>query len=186
MSKIELRARQKALLAAQSGDELSTGSERACARLLSTPFFASAFCIMVYSPLPDEVDCTLIARECLRTGRTVCVPRIDWDEKELAPARIFSWPQDLVPGRHGICEPAGDMPPVSVGTVELVVVPGLAFDRNRMRLGRGGGFYDRFLARNDLRATKAGLGFDIQLLSELPVEPHDSRLDIVVVETEVV
>jgi 5-formyltetrahydrofolate cyclo-ligase len=185
MNKVELRARYKALLAAQSEEQRIAGSELACGRLLSTPFFASAFCIMVYSPLPEEVDCSLIARECLRTGRTLCVPRIDWDESELIPARVFSWPQDLVAGRKGVREPAEDMPLVSVGTIDLVVVPGLAFDRNRMRLGRGGGFYDRFLARNDLRATKAGLGFDLQLLSELPAEPHDSRLDSVVVESEI-
>ena len=167
-------------------DDLAASSLSACARMLATPWFTGAHVIMLYAPIERELDVTLLAKECERTGRRVVAPRANWEDKSLEPAMVHRWESDWEIGRYGIRQPKADAQPMLPGEIDLIVVPGLAFDRNRMRLGRGAGLYDRFLARADVRGAKIGIGFDWQLLSALPANDHDQRLDAVVVESEVV
>ncbi len=180
--RLQLRERGQAM----SENERSSASELTCARMLDTPWFQSAQVIMLYAPTEYELDVTLLARECERTGRRVVVPQTNWEEKSLQPALVDRWdgPWDVI--RYGIRQPPASATAVSAYQIDLVVVPGLAFDRHRMRLGRGAGLYDRFLGQADVRAAKIGIGFDWQLLPEIPVFDHDQRLDGVVVESEVI
>ncbi|MFI3269579.1 MAG: 5-formyltetrahydrofolate cyclo-ligase, partial [Rikenellaceae bacterium] len=83
-------------------------------------------------------------------------------------------------GRFGILEPSGSTP-VAASQIDVMIVPGVAFTRDGRRLGRGRGYYDRYLARPDFRATTMGVGFSHQLLRELPTEPHDRTLDRIVI-----
>jgi len=92
---------------------------------------------------------------------------------------------DLVAGAFGVREPGAGARRIEVAALEVLLVPGLAFDETGMRLGRGGGFYDRLLALPDLRARLVGVCFEVQVLPELPVEAHDRAVDAVVTENGV-
>ncbi len=93
-------------------------------------------------------------------------------------------PTELVRARHGVREPAPELASTPLGELEVLVVPGLAFDRSGVRLGRGGGYYDRSLggASVDTRPRTVGVAFACQCVDELPTATHDLRVDTIVTE----
>jgi 5-formyltetrahydrofolate cyclo-ligase len=105
--------------------------------------------------------------------KTVLLPRIEGDRLEL---HEVSGPEDLVEGKFGIAEPRADTPRAGA-EADFILVPGLAFDPQGGRLGRGGGFYDRFLA--GFRGVKVGVCFAELVVDEIPMEAHDIRMDFV-------
>jgi 5-formyltetrahydrofolate cyclo-ligase len=113
-----------------------------------------------------------------RLGARVLLPVIPQEGRELG------WAVDtgrLVPGRFGLLEPVGPrLGPTAIGTAAVVVVPALAVSRDGVRLGRGGGYYDRALRHARPDAVLVALVFDDELVDDLPVEPHDRRVDAVV------
>lgn len=130
--------------------------------------------IMLYYSLPDEVNTHGLISEL--TGKTVLLPRVkDNEEMEV---RIYSEAAGLSVGKYGIMEPCG---PVFNGydDIDLVIVPGMAFDRQGHRLGRGKGYYDRFLPQLK-RAYKIGICFDFQVMESVPTEPTDISMDEVI------
>lgn len=119
--------------------------------------------------------------ESWRKGKKVFVPRIDPGLKRMRMVQIENL-ESLKPGRYGILEPApGSGRPGDPGDLDLAVVPGMAFDREGGRLGRGKGYFDRFLQEAG-RAYKIGLAFKFQLVEKVPCEAHDVRVDEVLTE----
>jgi 5-formyltetrahydrofolate cyclo-ligase len=131
-----------------------------------------------YAAMADELDLSDLHRACWAAGRGVILPRV------AGPGRL-TWhriigPQELAPGAYGISEPVVGVPAVAVPTGATIFVPGVAFTRAGERLGQGGGFYDRWLAeRPDLLVI--GVGFTCQLVAEMASEPHDRRVDGLVI-----
>lgn len=179
--KADLRDRVKALLAAIPEGTWASKSAAAAARLIALPAFAAAKVVMMYCPIQREIDPAAAARAAFAGGKTVCLPRVDWVDGTMQPARIDAWGAGLSTGKNGIREPAGSAPLVSVPSIGLVLVPGLAFDSAGGRLGRGSGFYDRFLT--GLAAFKVGACLDEQVVDAVPMGPKDVRLDAVVTPT---
>lgn len=169
-----------------SAVDRAAASELACARLIGTPWFASARTVMLYAPMETELDISLVAKECRRTGRMVALPAVDWGGGTMTARRVDDWGRVLVVGKHGVQEPRGDTPIVEPEDLDLIVVPGLGFGRDRTRLGRGGGFYDRFLSGASIRAAKVGMGFSWQVLASVPTTDSDVTLDGVVTERDVI
>jgi len=141
---------------------------------------------MLFISTPIEIDLTLLLETSLAERKVVCLPRMDWAAREMTPIAVITsqFPREV--RKYGIVEPKGDHI-VAMIDLDLVVVPGLAFDTKGGRLGRGGGFYDRFLAgfRESARSSAkvCGLCFDVQLIPEVPSEPHDVLLDAVITES---
>ena len=154
-------------------------SGQACELLLSLAEYAKAETIMAYIPLPDELDIEPALNTAWGNGKTVVMPRIIWEEHELKPIVTHNLDSDLMAGRHGLREPAGDQE-VGLEDIDLVIVPAVGFDRRGHRMGRGGGFYDRFLARGALEARTVGITFEEQVLEELPVLSHDQKVQMIV------
>jgi 5-formyltetrahydrofolate cyclo-ligase len=153
------------------------------ARLETLPVFQRARCIQTYVALRPEVDTHGLIRRLLRAGKQVAAPRIA-SGQELQQYRLNDF-SELQVGAFGILEPPPDpsrraMP----AQFDLVLVPGLAFDRTGNRLGAGQGYYDRFLA--GIAAPKIALAFAFQIIEQIPVEPHDQRIDMIVTENEVI
>ncbi len=135
--------------------------------------------VAVYAPLGTEVDSLEIARRVeARAGRVV-FPRAVPGERRLVFARCNL--EDLVRGPLGAHEPPGHAPAVALDEVDCVIMPGVAFSEDGVRLGRGGGYYDATL-RAMPRAARVGVAFDVQIVPTLPREPHDAPLDAVVTE----
>ena len=139
---------------------------------------------MAYIPLPDELDISPIIHQAWQQSKAVAMPRIIWESHELRPIVTVNLESDLMASRHGLREPAGNEE-VRLEEIDLVIVPAVGFDRRGHRMGRGGGFYDRFLARGQLRARTVGITFGQQLLDELPVLSHDRQVDMIVTDAEV-
>lgn len=184
--KQELRRRTRKATEALPQEEAQRRSRRVCRRLFELPVFSPARAVMLYAPMPGEVDISPFTRRCLDLGKRVCIPRVDWTNLRLIPAQIRNHELDLVSDRHGVQVPRDACPEVHVEDLDLVIVPGVAFDPSGARLGRGRGFYDRFLAEPLLRATTCGAGFALQLVPELPVEPHDARLRFIATEDRLI
>ncbi len=147
--------------------------------------WARAGVVMLYAADEGEPDLDGLIGLGVAAGKTVCVPRVDWEGKRLIPAAVGS-PADLEPDRHGIRVPTGTCASVSPELVELLVVPGVGFDRSGNRLGRGGGFYDRFLAERSaegsMRMVVIGACFAAQVVGRVPSGIHDRRVDGLVTE----
>lgn len=160
-----------------------------CARVASEPFFTRAEVVMVYLPIPGEVDITGLALRAFQEGKTVCVPRVDWRAGHMMAMEIRSLDDQFVEERRGVKQPSGGRP-VCSDEIDLVLTPGLAFDAMGRRLGRGGGFYDRFLADPLLRrgglTTTCGVGFEFQVIDQVPTLGHDMRMDAVVTERRLI
>ncbi len=156
-------------------------AEELASRVLALPEVTSAKVVMAYVSLPDEAPTSEILPALLREGKILLLPRVKGEEIE--PVRVTDLSRDLAPGYAGIAEPASWLEPWK-GRVDALILPGLAFDEQGTRLGRGGGHYDRLLAR--LETTRIGLATEAQLLSHLPSEPHDARVHVLVTEARVI
>ncbi len=170
----DLLARRKHL-AAETCLSLSLQIQRF---LLQTLEFQSATVIALYSPVFNEVFTEEILRESLAGGKQVLYPRVRGCELEFVRIATI---HELMPGSFGVLEPTGSeilLP----GQIDMVVVPGVGFDRRGGRLGYGKGFYDRALKAFDRPGCLVGLCFELQLLETLPVESHDVRMDMLITE----
>ena len=137
--------------------------------------------ILFYDPLPDELDVWPLLVEALNSGREVCLPRYLPDEDCYVASRLGNLELDLRPGKFGIRETCASCPVIPLNQLDLVLVPGIGFDLNGHRLGRGQGYYDRLLPA--VRGTKCGLAFDRQIATEIPAESHDITIDYLVTPT---
>ncbi|MBL7134391.1 MAG: 5-formyltetrahydrofolate cyclo-ligase [Phycisphaerae bacterium] len=181
--KHHLRTDMKAALGAMPAGTAAELSRAACESLLALAEYQQARSVMLYAPIAGEVDCRPIAVAAWKDGKTVLLPRVTWAERHMVAVPVDSLNHPVVTGRNSLREPEGE--PWPVERIDLIVVPGLAYDRLGNRLGRGGGFYDRFLARATLAAHTCGLAFSIQMVRELPVHPNDYPVKVLVTDKEV-
>ncbi len=183
--KSDLRARMRPKLAAMSASQRHEASAAACRRLMELEAFAHASMVMLYLPLAREVDLTPVAIRCFQTGKTVCVPRVDWEHKDMDAVGVTSFDDHVMEvDEHGLRTPRDGSPLVPT-LIDLVVVPGLAFDTECRRLGRGGGFYDRFLGRLRPETITIGLAYDVQIVDAVPAGERDLSVDLVVTDRRV-
>lgn len=143
--------------------------------LESHPAFQRAQTLLLYHSLKDEVQTHAFIERWSRKKRIV-LPVVMGDELEL---RCYTSPADLSIGTYGIAEPIGE-PFTDYATIDLVVVPGVAFDAVGHRLGRGKGYYDKLLPL--IPAMKIGICFPFQFITEVPVEPFDICMDAIIAE----
>lgn len=160
--------------------ERDAWSSAICRQILPLEGFRNARTVMVYLADGQEPDLEQVMQAALASGVAIAAPRIDWKAKSIIPCRVRSPATDIVPGLHGLTEPAPHCSPVPPGSIDLILVPGVAFDTAGNRLGRGGGFYDRFLALGELRALRVGVAFDFQIVPDVPAQAHDACMDLIV------
>lgn len=177
-----LRTELIALRARLSQDDRHEKSLAISARLEDVPAFRAARTVALYAPLGTEVDSADVARRLSARGARVVYPRSLVSERRLVFSRCE--PEDLVRGPLGAREPPEGLPAVDPGEIDCVVMPGVAFSLEGLRLGRGGGYYDVTL-RSLPRAARVGVAFDLQVVPAVPREPHDAPLDAVVTEARV-
>lgn len=150
-------------------------------KLFAIPEFQRARTILFYASFDGEVDTFEMMTRSLKLGKNVALPTILSEEKKILPTLIHNCEKDLEHGPYGIKQPrpsAGAA--ISPDKIDLCIVPGLAFDRRNHRLGRGAGYYDRFLADLSRRTPTVGLAFDFQVVAVLPNQEHDVPLDRVI------
>ena len=152
------------------------GDQFSCEVLLHHPRSATSHTVLAYSALPDEVPTQALIDQLAEQGKMVLLPRvISNTDMEL---RRYTGLQDLQEGAFGIMEPCGELF-TDYGQIDVAVIPGMAFDAEGRRLGRGRGYYDRFLSRVPF-IYKIGLCFGFQLVEEVPTDENDIRMDLII------
>ncbi len=180
-SKTAVRRMLRDRLDAISTVERHSRSLSATSWLTRTDEFINARVVMIYLSTPEEMDTASLALRCWQAGKTVVAPKVFWDQKRMLPVEISSLTTGMIQPRPGISEPLSGKP-VPIDLIDLVVVPGVGFTPTGHRLGRGLGFYDRFLAQPDFIGRSCGLAFEDQIVDELPVLDHDVPLSMLVSE----
>ena len=174
MDKKELRRSIRERKRAMTEEEIVTRSEALGKAFVSSPLYQQADTVYGYLPYNQEVRTVSMLEQALRDGKKVAVPKVIGDEM------VFIYLEDLTQvekGYAGIPEPVADGP-VAQDKTALVLMPGLAFDRDGHRIGYGGGFYDKFLQREPEHPTLA-LCYEFQMLPHLETEEHDIPVDCV-------
>lgn len=149
-------------------EQILRDSHTICGRLTGLPEFSQASWIYLYIDCRNEVMTGEIFREAMNMGKQVAAPKVEG--KEMVFYRI-SGEEDLEPGYFGIREPRQGLPAAD-GSNGFMVMPGVAFDRKKGRVGYGGGFYDRYLAAHPNLFT-AAVAFEFQLFDQVPREETD-------------
>jgi 5-formyltetrahydrofolate cyclo-ligase len=141
--------------------------------------------ILLYVSYGNEVNTHHLIQKALENGRTICVPISDIKTRTLHIAHLISW-DDLAPGAYGILEPKKDKQRfVSLDHIDLIIVPGVAFDRKGNRLGHGKGYYDWLISQIP-NVYSIGLAFSFQIVERIPVEPKDRAVDLIITEHDII
>jgi 5-formyltetrahydrofolate cyclo-ligase len=162
-------------------------SRQIFARLTALPQYARAHTLMLYLDVRSEVRTQWFVPDAWNAGKQVVVPYCENGQLELYPLSSFD---ELEPATMGVLEPRPELRrrgdrKINPTELDLIIAPGLAFDRRGGRLGYGKGYYDRFLHQIRGDAAKLAVCFECQLFAEIPVLSHDIRMDVVVTENSV-
>jgi 5-formyltetrahydrofolate cyclo-ligase len=167
-----------------SPEERAALSHAVAERVVVLDAFVRARTVALYAPMGAEVDTAEIARIGASLGKRLAYPRLLEGDRALGFAACHA--DALLPGALRTREPPPGAPAISPGEIDLVLVPGVAFDARGRRLGRGRGHYDATLAGLPASARRVGLAFELQIMSVIPQERHDALLDVIVTEARVI
>lgn len=184
-NKSDARAHFKSILKSIDAETRRAHSHRAAELLAQTPEFQSADVVMIFLSMEDEIDTCQVALLAWEANKTVVAPHIAWNARKLTPVELRSLSDAESNAGQSWKDHPFDGKPMPIEEVDLVLVPALAYSKDGHRLGRGLGFYDRFLTEFNFRGTSCGFGFDFQLADSLPIEAHDARLKMLVTEGRV-
>ena len=164
-----------------TAEQMADASARIRRRMADLPEWQQASTVLLFLSMPDEVDTLPIVADALAAGKTVAVPKVDTRRKVMDACVLRDLDRGLAPGVFGILEPvAAEI--VEPAAIDLILVPARGFDRRGNRLGRGGGYYDRYMSQPAFHALRCGIAFAAQLLDALPHDPHDLPVHLLVTE----
>ena len=181
-----IAARQK-----MASDDRAEFSRAITSRILDLPPYQSAACVLGYMSFGAEFATGAWVQQALRDGKQVLLPRVNGSTKQLELYRIGDLQHDVAPGLWDIPEPLQDrcVRVDALEQVDFILLPGVAFARDGSRLGYGGGFYDKLLARINQGEGKPALvaaAFSLQLVKEIPQEATDRKVEWLLTENEVI
>lgn len=189
MSKIEKQKLREKLVqrrAKLSPEEIAEGSQGVLELVRAMPEWQCAKEVLIYWPIQGELDVEPLVRELWDRGVRVLMPRCRPDAFGEMDIACAACEDDLMEGTFSIMEPDSEKcPPLDTCCPDIAIVPAVCFDRRGYRLGYGGGYYDRLLASSDMKCSLViGVGYDFQLVEQLPTQPWDMPVDIVCTEEE--
>ncbi len=182
--KASLRRAMRELRARIDPDDAAHWSARLVERLASLDDLAHAQTVCAYLAGAGEPDLDPLLETLIAQGRTVCVPIVHWQSGQMEAGVLDSLEAARI-RRHGIREAPEHARRLAPDELDMVIVPGLAFDASGNRLGRGGGFYDRFLSRMRPQTPVVGVCFECQVVHSVPTDRHDRPVDRVVTDRRV-
>ena len=176
--KSDIRMSIKDLKKNITAEERTRFSEQIRCRIEQLPEFKQAKTILLYHSLPDEADTSSFLR-LWKEDKRLLLPAVKGDNLII---RNYH-PEKLKTGRYGIIESQGDRI-TDLSVIDMIIIPGVAFDKKRNRLGRGKGYYDRLLSQ--VETCKIGICYDCQITDFLPVEKHDIPMDYIITESGII
>lgn len=185
-AKDKFRRMAREMILAMSKEQRRDKSLKAVSKLKGLEEFSRARCVMTYVYKEDEIDTIGLIADMLKSGKKVVVPVVNKESRELIPCGISSL-EELNVGTFGVMEPdLKNARIVGIDEIDLVVAPGRAFDKHCNRLGRGKGYFDRFLKKTGRKKRVIGLAFSEQVFDNIPVDEKDVKVDIVVTESDII
>ena len=173
-AKAALRKQVRGELKKMTPEEQSAASARGRTMLQEQSLWKESRSVLFFAPLQGELDILPLVTEALSAGKLVALPRFDAEANGYIACQIKDLMQDVRTGYLGIREPVERCNKATVDRLDLILVPGVAFDLHGHRLGRGKGCYDQLLTI--LRGVTCGVAFDRQIVDQIPVAPHDITL----------
>jgi 5-formyltetrahydrofolate cyclo-ligase len=184
MDKNQIRKKISKIRDSQKEEEILRKSKIIGEKLFSLLEFKNSSYVMFYSSIRSEVRTDFMIERAIKDGYKVFLPKTNIEIKELIPLRVKNL-KELERGAYNILEPKLSAEKIDVDMLEIIIVPGVAFDENCYRIGYGGGFYDRFLKKVK-NAKKIGLAYELQIIPEIPKEKNDVKLDIIITEKRII
>lgn len=183
--KKELRVVMKKKLAALSDEERREKSAALLARVLKSKAYKKAKCVLGYASFGTEVSTDALLDQILKDGKRLALPRLSPFDNTLVIHEVTDLATQLDVNKFNIREPRANLPIVKLKQIQLILVPGLAFDEYGNRLGRGLGCYDKLMIDAEPKTKLIGLAFDIQILGEfeIPSDSHDFPVDLILTES---
>jgi 5-formyltetrahydrofolate cyclo-ligase len=182
--KRELRARILHDRDTRPAADRATASASIAATLSMREDFASSGTVLLTFPFGSEWDTRALLAAALARDKTVALPRVNSSTRMLDLCAVTRLERDVVPGYRGIPEPCAHCAPLDAASIDWVLVPGVAFDRDGRRIGYGGGFYDRLLPLLRADAHRVAGAFELQLVERVPAAPHDVAVGAIVTEAQ--
>ncbi|MDR5586229.1 MULTISPECIES: 5-formyltetrahydrofolate cyclo-ligase [Clostridium] len=152
-------------------------------KFLKSKFYSQCRNIFVYISYDSEIDTKTIIRKALEDGKNIYVPRTNYNTKLMEAVKISSL-ENLIKDKHGILQPTESGLAVELEEIDLIIMPGVAFDNNGGRMGYGGGFYDRYMSKCSKNIQKISLAYDFQILDNVPMDSHDTRVNSIITENK--
>lgn len=170
-----------------SKEELEFKSKSICDYLFNSDDYRNSSVIMAYIDFRNEVQTESLIKKALSDGKKVVIPISVVDTKQLILSELIDYDEELESGAYGILEPKEEfVRETDAKLVDLVLIPGVAFDKKGYRIGYGAGYYDRFLERVRPEIPKLALGFDLQMVEHAYPDAHDFPVDSVITESGVI
>lgn len=186
MSKENVRKEILVVRKVLSTEELIEKSKSVTERFLSTDLYKNANTIMAYIDFRNEVQTEKIIKTAIADGKRIVIPISIVETRQLVLSEIINYDSELEAGAYGILEPKEEyLREVKPEIVDLVLIPGVAFDERGYRVGYGAGYYDRFLERVRTDASKIALAFELQMVDYAHEDSHDVPVDIIITEDRV-
>lgn len=153
--------------------------------LINSREYKNAKTIFVYVSYNDEVYTHDIIVKAIKDGKKVCVPKVISKQQGMCAIEIKAL-EDLKPGAYGILEPDSTSEKIDESEIDLILLPGLAFDESGGRLGYGGGFYDRFLRKTRFDVQKIGLAYELQIVENVVIEDFDEKVEKIITNAKII
>ena len=187
MRKQELRNEIRRAIDALSEDYREKASAVICSKILSSDEYRTCRTILLYVPLPDEVDITPVIEQAIRDRKEVALPVIDGSQMIFRRVDTL-WKGKLKAGALNVAEPIDTCNELVLSSRKnvLIITPGRAFSTQGVRLGRGAGYYDRFFSSEGAEGVRIAAAFDLQITDMVPYEPHDLPVHIIYTESRTI
>ena len=170
-----------------SKDMLITKSDLIAKHLFNTDFYKASKYIMTYIDFRNEVKTEEIIKKSLAYEKNIIIPISVVKTRELILSKLLDYDNELEAGTYGILEPKPQfIRKVAHKVIDLVLIPGVAFDKRGFRIGYGAGYYDRFLKKLDKSVPKVALAFDLQLVSHVEEGKYDIAVDYIITESGII
>lgn len=187
LRKEDIRREMTSLRNKLTKEQVDFLSQKIISTLVKLPVFKSSQNIMLYLSFGNEVNSFNLIELCKEQGKKVIVPFCIKEGRQIVPTEIKNVEEDLVRAKFGYLQPKKELvKPVDTQEIDLIILPGLAFDRGCYRISYGGGYYDRFLGKLNFSIPTIGLIYDFQLIDLAPIEEHDIPVDYVVTDKRII
>lgn len=173
---------------AMTNEEVTSLSKDIIAKIKKIPIYQNSKTIMMYLSFGNEVDSSELINDCLEDGKRVVVPFCVKKDMSIIPTEIKDLNMDTTEADNGYIQPKKDsLKPVDISEIDLIILPGIAFDRKGYRVGFGEGYYDRFLGKLNFEIPTIGVAYDFQIIeSFIKMRDYDIPVDYVMTEERII